>query len=120
MEPVDAEEAKGCCTLTEEQKRRIQKNKERAQTLREQREKAKPYDAGSIKKKGLQGASSSTSFDVSQQVKSSRNTHAGFIIEDDEEVKQLDCYRKVEDEGNCQYVVEFIVLVAVVDYYRSV
>jgi len=82
--------------LTEEQQKRIHKNKEKALALRETRKKAKPYEEPATKQKR---ASWSAKYEVPQRATSSRNTHAGFIVDEDEDTIQKKKYRKVEDEG---------------------
>ena len=83
-------------SLTEEQQKRILKNKERALARRESRRKAKPYDEPAIKQKT---APSSASYEVPQRATSSRNTHAGFVVDEDEDIMQKTKYRQVEDQG---------------------
>lgn len=89
--------------LTEDQKERIHINKEKAHALRERRRKAKPYD-GPTRKSGClssvtHGADACTP-DLSKQPLSLKNTHAGFIIDDDDESSgRTHSYRRVEEEG---------------------
>ncbi len=95
------EESRDDPSLTEEQKQRIHRNKEKALALRDLRKKSKPYDKVSERSsKQRQGGSSSVSLDKqSQPLRSARNTHAGFIMDDDEDAKKAHAYKKVEDAG---------------------
>lgn len=84
--------------LTEEQRERIRRNRGRAHALREQRRKAKPYD-GLIKRNVSSCTVASCTPDPSMPL-SSRNSHAGFIIDDaDDSSGPTHSYRRVEEEG---------------------
>lgn len=75
--------------ITEEKKRRAQKNKERALALKEQRRRAKPYDRQEAH------ATPSSSRDP---LPAARNSYAGFMYEEEDLVKQHR-YRLVEEDG---------------------
>lgn len=91
--------------LTAEQKRRILRNKERALALKEQRRLAKPYDRpDSPKGKNVPLSSStyqpsSSSRDTPPQPSAFRNSHAGFMFNDEDTSVQRHEYRRVEDDG---------------------
>lgn len=95
MEPE--KEAYANQELTEEQKRRIQKNKDKAMLLKEQRKRAAPYErpvstgATCLSRDPQPSSSSSSSY---------KNSHAGFMYDEDDSVTaQQHKYRRVEENG---------------------
>lgn len=108
----------GACVrqeLTEQQKMRTQRNKERAQALKEQRKHAKPYDRPSQER----GKSPSTSHDSLLRLQPTalpdpapfRNSCAGFMYEEEDDTAPQHRYRQVEEEGRyplvCTYSREY-------------
>ena len=86
--------------LTEEQLKRIHRNKGKALALRKQRRKAKPYDGPSKKTDSTVTLASSTPNPPMQQPLSSRSYHAGFIIDDDDDSSgRMHSYQRLEEEG---------------------
>lgn len=91
--------------LTTDQKQRIQRNKERARALKEQRRRSHPYEGDGGREKGPSNSTSTAtphaeSRDQQQPPQHYRNSHAGFMFETEEEssVNRHE-YHLVEDEG---------------------
>lgn len=98
MEPE--KEAYAHQELTEEQKKRIQKNKDKARLLKEQRKRAAPYErpvsnlnsgATCLSRDPQPSSSSSSSY---------KNSHAGFMYDEDDSITaQQHKYRRVEENS---------------------
>lgn len=91
--------------LTEDQKSRTQRNRERAQALKEQRRREKPYDRLDAGIAGKIPGSSSSRDPLRQPLRQPtlapfRNSHAGFMYEEEEggATQQLK-YRQVDEDG---------------------
>ena len=87
--------------LTTDQKKQIQKNRERAQALREQRRQSKPYDKpdSSPIKRVINTPAASTSCETLPAI-NLRNSHAGFMYDDDSNASgQVKMYQRVEEDG---------------------
>ena len=97
--------SEGVCAeqgLTIEQKRRIQKNKERARAVKEQRRLSKPYDRPNT------AARDSLQQQEEQEALSFRDSHAGFMYdaEDTSSSSAQKHTRLVEEDGrdnHCNY-----------------
>lgn len=87
--------------LTGEQKERIQKNKERARALKEQRRQSKPYDRPPSTSNSSSSTGSSALSSREQRPQVLRNSHAGFMFEEDESATQKHKYHRVEEDGKC-------------------
>ena len=94
----------GACVdleITEDQKKRAQRNKERALALKEQRRRAKPYDRQEGGGGTLARAAPSSSRDPFPKQPAvpapSRNSYAGFMYEEEELAQHR--YRLVEEDG---------------------
>ncbi len=88
--------------LTAEQQQRIQRNKERAQVLKELRKRAQPYDrpGGPEKAHSSSASSHAQSHDQGLQPALCRNSHAGFMFDSEQENSaQKHKYRLVEEDG---------------------
>lgn len=92
MEPE--KEAYAHQELTEDQKRRIQKNKDKARLLKEQRKRAAPYE------RPVSTGATCLSRDPQPSSSSCKNSHAGFMYDEDDSVTaQQHKYRRVEENG---------------------
>ena len=89
MEDIDTKEAPlSPQELSEEQKQRIQRNKDKALALKERRKQAKPYDRPA-----------KVSVRASRD-QPSRDSHSGFMFEEEEEATaHKHKYHRVEEEG---------------------
>ena len=84
--------------LTEQQRDRIQKNKQRAQGLKELRKRSKPYERHDTA--CTTGSSVMTKNTHQAQVPPAlRNSHAGFIFDEEDCLTQQHKYQRVEEEG---------------------
>lgn len=98
--------------LTEDQKCRSLRNKERAQALKKQSRGAKPYERPHSQETG-KSPSSSSSRDPLPRPQAQpagpnpphfRNSHAGFIYEEEGGATQSLQYRRVEDDGTFTFL----------------
>ena len=89
--------------LTVDQKELIQRNKERARALKEQRRRVKPYDrpGGGVEKAHSISLHAQSHHQELQHAQ--RNSHAGFMFDSEEEsASQQHRYRQIEEEGNSE------------------
>ena len=97
------EEARREEELTADQKQRIQRNKERAQALKERRKSSKPYNRPGGQERTHSGSATSShtqSHDQNQQPAPFIDSHAGFMFDTEEDgSSQQHRYRQIEEEG---------------------
>lgn len=81
-------------TITKSQKERIQRNKEKAITIRQSRRlQSKPYDVT---------AARTYSFPTNTSIASSRDTGGGFLLEDEDEILDERRCNPVEEDGRSE------------------
>lgn len=89
---MEGDEVNPVARLTEGQRARIERNREKARTLREARRASHPYDRGSV---------NST---ASVHPKVAEDTHGGFLLEEEEEkTTRAPTYKIAEDNGAFVY-----------------
>ena len=76
-------------TLTEGQRERIERNKEKARTLREARIASHPYERASF----------IPSLHPAVKPKTVEDTHGGFLLEEEEETTRVPTYKLAEDNS---------------------
>ena len=95
----------GAQKLTDAQRERIDRNREKARSLRQARVAAKPYDRQTgWDTRTAKGTALSTSISTASNLRpKSFDSHGGYILE--EEKQEIHNYRYVEDDGKSRRAV---------------
>ena len=104
---ADAHGVGGAQKLTDAQRERIARNREKARSLRQARVAAKPYDRSADWDTKTRSPGKGTTLSISTSTTSDQkprtfDTHGGYILEE-EEKQEIHSYRYVEDEGKLGY-----------------